>query len=53
MTTPQANPAEQRGRIIKLLEEAAEIAEMIGDGPTAYYIERALDEAVHQLVPKL
>jgi hypothetical protein len=45
--------AEQRGRIVKLPEEAEEIAELIGDGATAYYIERALDEArSNQFVPK-
>jgi hypothetical protein len=37
--------AEVRGKIIKLLEKAMDLAEQIGDGPTSYLIERALDEA--------
>jgi hypothetical protein len=48
MTPPALNTAERRGRIVKLLEEAEEIAELIGDGATAYFIERALDEARSQ-----
>ena len=37
--------ADTRGKIIKLLEEAMDLAEQLEDGPTGYLIERALDQA--------
>ena len=46
--TPSSNPAEQRGKLIKLLETAMDLAEDLEDGTTAYLIERALDEARSQ-----
>jgi hypothetical protein len=47
------NEAEERGRIIKHLEEALAIAEEIEDGTTGYLIEQALDEARSRLfVPR-
>lgn len=41
--------AEERGRLIGLLEQAMELAEKMEDGNTAYLIERALDEARSQV----
>jgi hypothetical protein len=35
----------KRGDLIRLLEQALAAAEELGDGVTAYLIERALDEA--------
>jgi hypothetical protein len=35
----------KRGKLIALLENALAAAEELGDGGTAYLIERALDEA--------
>jgi hypothetical protein len=47
------NEAEERGKIIKHLEDALAIAEEIGDGTTGYLIEQALDEARSRLfVPR-
>jgi len=48
MTFPSSNIAEQRGTLIKLLQNAMELAEDLEDGKTAYLIERALDEARSQ-----
>ena len=45
MPNPRSGTAEQRGKIIKLLETAMTLAEDVEDGTTAYLIERALDEA--------
>ncbi len=42
------NTAEQRGKVIKLLETAMGLAEDLEDGTTGYPIERALDEARSQ-----
>jgi hypothetical protein len=39
------NLAEKRGQIIKLLDQAFALADELGDGDTAFLIERALDEA--------
>ena len=53
MTTPEPNVAEQRGKMIKLLEYALMLAEDLKDGNTGYLIERALDEArSRQFTPK-
>jgi DNA-binding ferritin-like protein len=53
MTIPSPDVAAQRGTLIKLLENAMELAEDLEDGTTAYLIERALDEARSQhFVPK-
>jgi hypothetical protein len=47
------NEAEERGKIIKHLEDAVAIAEEIEDGTTGYLIEQALDEARSRLfVPR-
>jgi hypothetical protein len=35
--------AEKRGRILKLLERALELADEIEDGDASYMIERAVD----------
>lgn len=43
--TEAPHVAEQRGRLVKLLEHALEIADQLNDGNTGYLIERALDEA--------
>jgi hypothetical protein len=48
MTTPASNAAEQRGKMIKLLEDALMLADDLEDGTTGYLIERALDEARSQ-----
>ena len=48
MTIPPPNIAEQRGKIIKLLEDALILADDLEDGQTGYLIERALDEARSQ-----
>jgi hypothetical protein len=37
--------AEKRGEIIRHLEAAMAIADELQDGPTSYFIERALDYA--------
>jgi DNA-binding ferritin-like protein len=51
--TPSSSPAEQRGKLVKLLETAMDLAEDLEDGTTAYLIERALDEArSQQFTPK-
>ena len=53
MNIPTVNPAEQRGKMIKLLETALLLAVDLEDGATAYLIERALDEArSQQFTPK-
>ncbi len=39
------NNTELRAAIIKFLEEALQLAEQLEEGPTAYLIERPLDEA--------
>jgi len=39
------DPADRRGELIKLLDDAMTIAEELEDGSTAHLIERALDEA--------
>jgi hypothetical protein len=39
------NAPAKRGELVRLLEEALALAEALGDGGTAYLIERALDEA--------
>jgi hypothetical protein len=44
-----SDAAEERGRLIALLEQAMNLAEEIEDGNTAYLIGRALDEARSQL----
>jgi hypothetical protein len=50
---PSSNPAEQRGKMIKLLEDALMLADDLEDGTTGYLIERALDEArSQQFTPK-
>jgi hypothetical protein len=41
----EANIAEQRGKMIKLLEDALMLADDLADGNTGYLIECALDEA--------
>jgi hypothetical protein len=41
MTTPEPNIAEQRGRMIKLLEDALMLADDLDDGKTGYLIERS------------
>lgn len=46
---PSGNPAEQRGKMIKLLEDALMLADDLEDGNTGYLIERALDEARSQM----
>jgi hypothetical protein len=43
------NEPEKRGKMIKHLIDALEIADELSDGPTGYLIERALDEARSQL----
>ena len=51
--TASSSPTEQRGKVIKLLENALTLAEDMEDGTTAYLIERALDEArSQQFTPK-
>ncbi len=53
MNTPGPNIAEQRGKMIKLLEDALMLADDLDDGTTGYLIERALDEArSRQFTPK-
>jgi hypothetical protein len=42
MTVP-SGITEQRGKLIKLLENAMDMAEDLEDSRTAYLIERALD----------
>ena len=49
MTYAPSGTAEQRGKIIKLLETAMTLAEDLEDETTAYLIERALDEARAQV----
>ena len=44
-----ADPADRRGELIKLLDDAMAIAEELQDANTAYLIERALDEAGAQM----
>jgi hypothetical protein len=39
---------ETRAAIVTFLEEALQLAEQLGESPTAYLIERALDEARSQ-----
>jgi hypothetical protein len=39
------NQPEKRGRLIRHLEDALELADEIGDGNRGFLIERALDEA--------
>jgi hypothetical protein len=39
------NQPEKRGRLIRHLEDALELADEIEDGNTGFLIERALDEA--------
>ena len=48
-----SNPAETRGQIIKLLEQAFALADELGEGNTGYPIERALDEARSQEAPEV
>jgi DNA-binding ferritin-like protein len=48
MTPRPSDIAEQRGKLIKLLQNALELAEDLGDRRTAHLIERALDEARSQ-----
>ena len=48
MTTPTPNIAEQRGKMIKLLQDTVMLADDLEDGNTGYLIERALDEARSQ-----
>lgn len=48
MTPRPSDIAEQRGKLIKLLENAMDLAEDLAEGKTAYLIERALDEARSQ-----
>jgi hypothetical protein len=43
-----SNSADERGEIVKLLEQAFALADELGDGNTAFLIERALDEARSQ-----
>ena len=51
--TPAPNIAEQRGKMIKLLEDALMLADDLEDGNTGYLIERAFDEArSRQFTPK-
>ena len=53
MSLPPSKRADQRGKVIKLLEDALTLAEDMDDGTTAYLIERALDEArSQQFTPK-
>ena len=40
--------AQRRGVLIKLLEDALELADQLDDGATGYLIGRALDEARSQ-----
>ena len=46
--TPAPNTADQRGKMIKLLEDALMLADDLEDSNTGYLIERALDEARSQ-----
>jgi hypothetical protein len=39
------NEPTKRGDLIHLLEQALAVADELGDGGTAYLIERALDQA--------
>lgn len=44
---------EQRGNLVRLLEDAMNLAELLEDATTAYLIERALDEArSQQFIPR-
>jgi hypothetical protein len=52
MTMPAPNIAEQRGKMIKLLEDALMLADDLEDGATGNLIERALDEARSQQFTK-
>ena len=49
MTKPEPNIPEQRGKMIKLLEDALMLADDLEDGTTGHLIERALDEARSQM----
>ena len=41
MTTPEPSIAEQRGKMIKPLEDALMLADDLDDGKTGYLIERS------------
>lgn len=46
--------SEQRDNLIRLLEEALELANQLNDGTTKFHIEGALDEVrSQQFVPQL
>jgi hypothetical protein len=40
-----ANQPEKRGRLIRHLEDALELADEIEDGQTGFLVEQALDQA--------
>jgi hypothetical protein len=53
MAQKASDSAQQRGNLIKMLEDAMNLAESLEDATTTYLIERALDEArSQQFIPR-